>query len=194
MKIETKGTKELRAKIDGIIRKQMPFAISVALNDTANDVKKGVERQLERDIDRPTPFTRKAFAVQRSNKRNLTSAVFIKNIQAGYLKPQILGGKRVARKGKPILIPAYAAKKNKYGNLPRNKLKGLNAKGKLFKADRLIVQKMARKNKGVAYSAKDATYKPRFKFYERAKTTAVKSFPNRMQKALTKALLTARIK
>ncbi|MFC4699378.1 hypothetical protein ACFO4O_04295 [Glaciecola siphonariae] len=192
MILSTTGTKELQAKINDIVKKQLPFAASVALNNTAVDVKKGVERQLQQDIDKPTPFTQKAFAIHRSSKSRLMSAVYIKPIQAAYLKPQILGGRRVAAKGKPILIPGNATRKDKHGNLPRGKIARLQSQGKIFKDGRLILEKMARKNRGLAYSAKDASYKPRFKFYERAKSTAIKVFERHLQKSLTHAIKTAR--
>ena len=193
MRITSTGTQSLQRTIDNIVAKQAPFAISVALNETAKDVKKGVERQLVQDIDNPTPFTKKAFTVARSTKKNLESAVFVNPIQTNYLRYQILGGKRTARKGMPVLVPSASARLNKYGNIPRNKIRNLEAKDKLYKTGRRLVERMARKDRGLAYSAKSATYKKKFKFYERAKSTAVKTFPNQMRKSLTNALRTARV-
>ncbi len=44
--------------------------------------------RLEKVLDRPTPFTRKAYAMRRSTKRRLEARVFIKAIQARYLEAQ----------------------------------------------------------------------------------------------------------
>lgn len=171
------------------IEKQVEFASVLAANAIAADVKTGVERQLKADIDRPTPFTQKAFKITRANKRTKTATVSIKPVQAGYLKYQIEGGTRSA---KSLVIPRKKAA-NKYGNLPRGKLKKLKEQGKTFIADGLVLQQMKRKNKPLAYlTKKNAKYEKRFKFFERGESTAKKVASMHVKAAIKKALATAR--
>ena len=170
------------------IEKQVEYAAVLAANAIAKDVEKGIGRQLKTDIDRPTPFTTKAFKINRANKKTLSSSVEIKPIQAAYLKYQIKGGRR---SGKNMLIPKKGAQ-NKYGNLPRNKLKNLKAQGKSYIADNLIIQQMKTKTKPLAYITKKANYKPIFKFFERGHSTAKKVASMRFKQALRNALATAR--
>lgn len=172
------------------IEKQIAFATSVALNKTAVQVEKSLVVQLKRDIDRPTPFTQKAFKVNRSNKRNLQASVQIKPIQASYLAKQITGGTRT---NETIIIPRKK-QRNKYGNLPRNKLKRLRDQGKTFKEGNVIKQRLKRSVKPLAYvpEGRKATYKKRFDFFGRAEKTARSRWQANMKSAMRKALATAR--
>lgn len=172
----------------GEIKKQMAYATSLAINETAKDIKKGVERQLNRDIDRPTPFTQKAFYISYSNKRKLKATIGIKPIQAKYLGKQIEGGKG----DKPFSLIPKQKVRNKYGNLPRNKLSKLNAQGKTFKANGVIKQRLKKSVKDLAFVGKQATYKKRFKFFERGKKTFDSTYQLNMQSAIRKAIATAR--
>lgn len=171
------------------VEKQLTFASVLAANEIAKSVMAGVEKQLEKDIDRPTPFTKRAFKITRATKKNPVATVGIKPIQAEYLKYQISGGTRHA---KAIVIPSKGAT-NRYGNLPRGKLKKLEAQGKSFIADGVVVQRMKRKNKAIAYvGAKKATYKKRFKFFERARNEARVRANKHVTNSIRKALATAR--
>lgn len=171
------------------IEKQVAYASVLAANSIAADVKTGVERQLKTDIDRPTPFTQKAFKVTRANKTTLAATVSIKPLQANYLKYQIEGG---TRRAKSLVIPRKKAK-NKYGNLPKGKLSKLSSQGKTYVADGLVIQQMKTKTKPLAYlTKKSATYKQRFKFFERGHSTAKKVAKLHVKSAIRKALATAR--
>ena len=170
------------------IEKQIEFAALLTANAITEDVKTGVERQLKSNIDRPTPFTKKAFRVKRANKKTLAATVEIKPVQAKYLKYQIEGG---TRRNEPVVIPRKRAA-NRYGNLPRGKLNRLRQQGKSFIADGLVLQKMKRKNRPLAFLADEAKYKKRFKFFERARGTANKVAQKRYSESIKYALSTAR--
>lgn len=106
-------------------RKQLPFAASLALNQTVLDIKGNTERRLTKDLDRPTPFTKRGIFTTRSTKRNLVAEVGFKNIQAKYLRWQQDGGTRYP-KGRAIVVPVASVvgfKRNKYGNMTRNAVK-----------------------------------------------------------------------
>lgn len=74
--------------------KQLPFAISQAINRTAFDMRdamNGATRQYFKD---PVPFTQRAFLVNRSSKRDLTAEVYAERRRARYLRTLITGGER----------------------------------------------------------------------------------------------------
>lgn len=108
--------REVIKAIEGLAQKQMPFAASLALNETAQDAKNAVTKQIEKKLDRPTRFTLNAVGVRRASKRNLKATVFIKDIQAEYLQYAIEGGTRKP-KDKALVVPRDI-RLNKYGNIP----------------------------------------------------------------------------
>lgn len=74
--------------------KQLPFATSKALNDTAFDARTSLSGATRQYFDRPTSFTQKGFGVERSSKRNLEVIVGTEAKRARYLRTQITGGPR----------------------------------------------------------------------------------------------------
>jgi hypothetical protein len=74
--------------------KQLPFAISQALNKTAFDVRAGLNGATRQYFRNPVPFTQRAFLVNRSNKRNLEAEVYAERRRARYLRTLITGGER----------------------------------------------------------------------------------------------------
>jgi hypothetical protein len=177
--------------------RQLPFATSLAINDTLNDIKRAEERQLERRLDRPTPFTKRGLAVKRATKRRLVGAVFFKPIQSAYLEKLETGGTRRPKK-KAIPVPANQ-RRNKYGNMPRGAIKRLLARPNVFsgvvKGVPGIWQRPGRKGGSpkllVAWERK-ATYRPQLKFGHDAFGVARRQLLPNMRKAMTRALRTAR--
>jgi hypothetical protein len=106
--------REVERGLSDFAKRQLPFAVSLALNDTAADVAKNAEKGLAKRLDRPTPFTRRAFAVLRSSRARLAAAVFAKDAQAAYLRFQEEGGER-RPKGRAIVVPVNV-RLNKFGN------------------------------------------------------------------------------
>ena len=78
--------------------KQLPFAVSQALNSTAFDARKSINSSTKQYFDRPNRFTQTAFLAGKSTKRNLEATVFANNKQgrdrARYLRFGIAGGTR----------------------------------------------------------------------------------------------------
>lgn len=118
-------------------QKQIQFAASRALNQTANEVRKAIPAELERGLDRPTPFTTsdKAMYLKPATKDRLEAGVFFKDRQASYLKYQLEGGVRSPTR-KALRLPS-AIGLDQYGNLPKGIIKQLVAiarkEGKLEK-------------------------------------------------------------
>jgi hypothetical protein len=113
----TDELKKLISKYEKINRSELPFAIAKSLTQQAVEIKEGETKALPEKLDRPTPFTMKAFGIQAATKVNLKARIFVKDIQARYLKYQISGGTRTPFSGKALTIP-WRIKLNKYGNVP----------------------------------------------------------------------------
>ena len=97
-------TLDIRSELPKAIRwtdqmtKQLPFAISQALNSTAFDTRTALNGATRQYFDRPNRFTQSAFLVQKTNKRELEAVVYA-NAQQGrdrarYLRFGIAGGAR----------------------------------------------------------------------------------------------------
>ena len=78
--------------------KQLPFAISQALNSTAFDARTALGGATRQYFDRPNKFTQSAFLYSKSTKRNLEATVYANDQQgrdrARYLRFGIAGGAR----------------------------------------------------------------------------------------------------
>lgn len=81
-------------KLEQFSSRQAPFAIAKALTGTAQLIQAEVTAQIPVAFDKPNPFTRRAFTIQRADKRTLTAYVFAKDKQARYLRFGVQGGGR----------------------------------------------------------------------------------------------------
>jgi hypothetical protein len=133
------------------IGKQLPFATSLALNNTAFDVRKSLNDGTRGVFHSPVRFTQTAFLVQKSKKRELIALVFAQDKQgkdrARYLRFGIAGGQRPQKgmdvffeRGVPndgtipngaYFMPTSLVKINSAGNVTQATLKritkGLNS-------------------------------------------------------------------
>ena len=184
------------AKLRGAQRKQIPFAVAKALSDTAWDVAKEEARQMPMKLDRPIPFSVKAFGVIRATKAKLVATVFIKPIQAAYLKFQIDGGTR-RPKGKALTVPV-GQRLNQYGNLPKGKVKALLADPRNFSG---VIKGVGgiwqRQKKGgvkllVAWEQTAQYEANRFPFYKIAAGKAKAVIGNNLRRAIDAALRSAK--
>ena len=80
------------------VQKQLPFATSVALNDTAFEARKALNQGTKGAFNLPVKFTQSAFLVQKSKKRELVATVYAQDKKgkdrARYLRFGIQGGTR----------------------------------------------------------------------------------------------------
>ena len=195
---------QLTRKLNRVQREQVPFAISLTLNALAQDAANAITVQMDRYLDRPTPFTKKAyvggrgFKGKRASKRNLEAILIPGEVQAEYLKFQIAGGTRLPDKT-AILVPTRAAGLNKYGNISRaNQKKIAKGEGKFFKAGIRegktpgVYKRTAKKIEPYAFYVDSATYKPIFPIEKIANGVVQNRLKKQFQKALAKALQTAR--
>mgnify|MGYP001228506144 CR=1 FL=1 len=127
-------------------RNQLPFASSVAINNTAFDIRTALNKGTLGAFDRPTKFTQKAFLVQKSKKNNLVAHTFAQD-QAGkdrarYLRFGVKGGQRIPKgfekyfAGLPndgtipsnsYFYPTSFIKYDKHGNVTRSTLKRISS-------------------------------------------------------------------
>jgi hypothetical protein len=121
----------LKRDIDRFLRKQLPFATALALTDIA---KRGAEEErkaMVAQLDKPTPFTQRGIGVRGATKALPVATIFIKDIQAQYLTPEILGGRQVLGRSRAILKPVDQ-RVNQYGNLPRGLIGRLKGRPDIF--------------------------------------------------------------
>jgi hypothetical protein len=190
------NVREVERGLSDFARNQVPFATSVALNETAADVAKNATRGLARRLDRPTRFTLRAFSIWRSTRRRLAARVFAKDRQASYLAIQEEGGERTPT-GRALVVPV-AIRKDRHGNIPRRGVKAALARPDTFsgapgRGKGGIFQRI--KGGGlrllVSYAAR-AVYRPRLRFRADAEKTARARFAVQWERALRRAIETAR--
>lgn len=196
--------------------KQVPFATSVALNETANYVAKVQRKVAQSTFDRPTPFLLngihtgrgRGWAGQRATKRNLV-AVLMPGSRRGNiseagqrvndtLKRQILGGTRQAP-GRALPVPTKKVRLNKYGNLTKGQIARLLSKPNVVSLGRRegVEPGIYRRDKKgrltmlVAWEPQ-TQYRARFDYYGIAQRIAGRRFQKEFRKSMARAVATAR--
>lgn len=188
----TSDFSKLKQRLTNLQQKQLPFANALALTKTAEAAKRGAIKQMDKDLDRPTPFTRKGITLRKATKKGQSAVIFIKDIQAKYLKYQIEGGSRQAMQGSPVLVPNDSLRLNKYGNIARNRFRSVTAKRTQFVKNGIIYKRNKKSIRPLAGFFKSAEYSKRYKYYERLTNEARVNYPREFDKALKYALRTAR--
>ena len=192
MTIQTDVEKTIRQL--GVAQRQIAFAAALALTKTAQQAQRDVTAELPKVFDRPTPFTMRAIAMERANKQTLTARVYIRPIQAEYLRREIAGGTALPKK-RALVIP-FHAELNQYGGLPRTAVKRLLRRKDTFSGTvRGVSGIWQRTGKTVrllvAYEGK-AEYKPRFPFAALVMRSVERNLPREMHAAIRRAVATAR--
>lgn len=117
--------------MDAWRKKQIPFALSLALTSTAGRVGQAWQAEMRQDLDRPTPFTLNSVRVIGARKTRLISTIFVMDKAGAYLEPFVVGGRHFLGAKKGLLNPKNVPL-NAYGNLTKGKLKSLKAKAGVF--------------------------------------------------------------
>tara|TARA_R110002012_G_scaffold138388_1_gene293595 strand:- start:39 stop:659 length:621 start_codon:yes stop_codon:yes gene_type:complete len=198
--------KPITKHLNKLHKKQIPFAAAQAINNTLFDVMKAQKAQLPKKLDRPTPFTMKAFKVNKAKKTELVGDIHVTPERYKYLKYAIEGGTRTGNIG----VPTRHAKLNKYGNIPQrrkgliknknqfigkfNNISGVYERGHYSKKGSFTTQGKSASTalKLVVAFEKSVTYKKQFPFYKIAEGVARKKFQRNFKQALTRAIRTAK--
>lgn len=199
--------------------KQLPFAISRALNSTGFDIRNALNGATRQYFNNPVPFTQRAFLVNRSTKRNLSVDIYAERRRARYLRTLITGGQRgqkpfelkflnEAQASMPKgsrLVPA-AVRLTAAGNVSLSTLrkieqqlsaKGRNSTfiGKPTGNTRLpgIYQRMARgRLKPLFIATPQASYRAMFPMEQIGMKVAQRRFGQYLRSSLEQAIATAR--
>ena len=199
------------------IKNQLPYATSVALNNVAFNVRKDLGQQTTKSFVNPTRYTQSAFRYTRSTKANLEAQVFADPTRR-YFPTQIQGGDRRGKLYEGFLrglgngaIPsggrlvptslvinaAGNPKKNIFATIA-NKLSTSDQGGVFIGtpkgSGRLPGVYRRSRGKLFAYFVHvDSTrYEARFPMERVGMDTAKKLFPSELNKALDRALNSAR--
>ena len=201
---------------------QLPYAISLALNDTAFDVRSTVNEATTRFFNTPNRFTQTAFLVERSTKANLTATIYPEPRRERYLRFGIAGGSRPAKgfelkflsqvastRKIPVgteLVPTRTIRTNKLGDISLATVRRISAglqstgNGSFFYGvpkggDRPLGIYRRSKGRLTAYFIAlpgRAKYKPRYPMQDVGAAKAGEVFPTRLTAALERAMATAR--
>lgn len=92
----TANTDLVKRKLNNLVNAQMPYATSLAINETLKTLEIYNKALMKQAFDKPTNFTLNAFYVQYANKRTLMGALRRKSMVVGrhYLEVQDAGGGR----------------------------------------------------------------------------------------------------
>jgi hypothetical protein len=193
--------KEVDRWLKTIYSKQVPFATSQAINQTAKDVRKEiVTKTMPRDFKlRNRGFATQTMRIIFSKKNKLTA--FVGNIANArfidYLNLHVEGGTKTPR-GNHIAIPTVHTKRGAKGVPPAKRPRQLMAKGKSYvtsvNGTKVIIEKTSKKKPGKVkfILTPSAKIDKRFRFFEDGNKVVDKVFKGHFVKAFTKAILTAR--
>ena len=206
-------TKKLTKHLNRIQKKQIPFATSKALNAVAFDARSFIQKSLPRKLDRPTKGIISSVQVEKSKKKNLVAIVGFAGLgfkstkwsesPAKIMRRHIQGGTRSA-KNNPIPVPIVKnIKLNKFGNLPRTKIKTLLGKpdkyfsGKPKGRDAGVYERIKTKNKRglkmlVNFEKSTQYQSGRFPLRKIVELTIRNKYHKRFEAALKYALRTKR--
>jgi len=202
IKIETNINRVVK-QLNIIERQQIPFAASVAINETLGMGRtkgKGLDgvlgREMNKRLDRPMKRTTKAFYRKAANKKKLDGTLGFFDWASEFMKFLVFGGTRTT--GKNIPVPfKQNARLNQYGNITGKKSGLIKKKSQFFGniggVDGVFERaKKDIKPKLIIGFKKSVNYKPIFPFYEIAGRYIGFTFPKKFNEALAKALRGAR--
>ena len=179
-------------------QKQVPYATSVAINNTMRAVAVRATSSMRHYVDRPTPFTMRAFLSARgrfkgryARKRHLVATLIPGKKQNEYLKYTVEGGAQPFPKTHPT--PGRTYPLNQYGNLPRKSTK--QKKAFFIKNKKGKTQAYRRVGKNIQHIAtfhKKGRYHKTFPLYSICKKTAHRRFGMEFRKAMARAIKTRR--
>lgn len=200
--------------------KQLPFAVSRALNSVGFDARTALKGASRQYLDRPTPFVQNAWRVQKSNKRNLVVTVYPDAKRKPYLEKNITGGQRGIKPFEAKLVSlglpnmprnsrlrpvADNVRLNSYGNVTKAALTKIGSKVQTSGVNSIFIGKPTGTRTAGVYQRKpnnrlvalfiaqpSATYRPIFPIDQIGTKVARRRFGTYLRAALEQAVATAR--
>jgi len=201
--------KPITKHLNKVQKKQIPFATANAINSVLFGIQKAEKAQMPKKLDNPTPYTMKAFKVNKAKKTQLVGEIFVMPQKYKYLKYAIEGGTRTGNVSVPytktgnIKLNKYGNIKGKKGGLVKNqnqfigKIKGISGvweRGHYSKKGNFSTKGKSKSTAVRLLVAFEPTvnYKKRFPFYEIAEGYAKKNLQKELAKAFARAKATAK--
>jgi len=134
MNIEIRNLPEVRRFLQNLSGNEVPYAISVALNNTCYQVMQAERAEIKSVFDRPTPFVVRGMRYQKSTRKSLTARVYAAEQTTRVFEAHVFGGPRGVKTFEGIMrrlgvlpegrfvVTASGAKLNAYGNIQRTQL------------------------------------------------------------------------
>jgi hypothetical protein len=196
------NVKGVQKNLTRIQKKQIPYATSVALNNTSKKLVTAEQKQMVRKLDRPRPQTIKALRIFKyAKKTSLSTRIGFPEWADKFMSLQVFGG---IRNVNSTVVPMnqYGGALNKYGSIPGRRAKGWANKRKQFfvesKGKTLLMRPSGRDDQVVVgVITSNPVYKKKFPFFIIAQGLVKRVFPREMDKGLKRAIATmkpARVK
>lgn len=141
IRIEAKGLHERLDMLNDFERNQMPFAVALALTQTAKHVEQRLISEMRTVFDRPTRWTLNSLRVFPATKQKLVARVWMKDEADGggipptrWLTPHVYSGGREDKRSEKLLrakgilpdgkyiVPGRDAKLDSFGNIGRGQI------------------------------------------------------------------------
>jgi hypothetical protein len=177
------------------IERQIPFAQSKALNDTAFQIRRQIVQHTYPDsfTVRNSRFINSVLRVETANKTKLNARVFDK-LGRDYLQRQAKGGTKTP-KGNNLAIPGVRNTARTAGGAIRksDRPRSMLNRKDVFRTDTAILQRQKGQPLKILYILEPSANIPkRFPFYEDANKVANTEFQKNYRTALRNAIRTAR--
>lgn len=186
--------RDFTRSLSDIQKKQIPFATSRALNDSAVAAQTAIVQGITNKFDNKKRWWLKqqptGIKVLFSNKAKLRSAIFT-NVY--FAKRQEEGGLKTPKNGKNIAVPTIKVIRKYRTSHGAKEIMADNKK--VFATQKGIFKRTGKTRYPIQllWSLSPATLtKPRFAFYETCRTTVSKNFNRLFSERLKQALATAR--
>lgn len=217
VQVDSKGLPQMAAFLAGL-GNQLPFATSLALNQTARDTQLALAQHTPQAFASPVPFTKNAFRYTKSTKAHLVAEVF-PSPDRPYFVPQSFGGPRRLKDYEGFLRGLASSRG---GALPGGKLiptaLAINAAGNPKKSlfgqieSRISTTDQGgfflgtpkggttpgvyRRSRGKLHPyflvIDEPQYQPRFQFERVGNATVARSFMPRLEAAVERAIASSR--
>jgi hypothetical protein len=192
LSINVKGLPEVRGALQKLAAEEINIAIAAGLNRTALRMQRRSITSMPKALDRPTPFTLNAVGLYKADRNRRSAKLFIRPIQARYLKSTIRGGTL------PTILEPVQIKLDRHGNI-RGKRKGMEAIARQGR-NRFVAEingitgvwqrvgPKGRKLKLLAKVERNARRHPQWDFFGNAEATARRHLRDDVAQALDEAL------